>query len=87
MTKQDAIKALRKYLAKLFSARYDGTETVTYARDQGFADGYMQALEDLALTENRELLRIIGEERSRAAQKADRGLGAIPAQSPVEHFA
>ena len=79
MTKQDAFRELRVRLADLFDARFAGVETARYAAAQGFADGYMRALEDMGLASGRELLGVVHEERHRAARRADLGPASLPA--------
>ncbi|MBN2342939.1 MAG: hypothetical protein JXX29_20540 [Deltaproteobacteria bacterium] len=87
MTKAKSIEKLRKHLAKLFDARYEGTSRVCYAETQGFIDGYMEAMEDLHFVSNKELLRIVAEERQLAAARADAALPSLASQIAVEHFA
>lgn len=73
MSKKDVIKQLRKHLAQMFDARFEGAHAASFARAQGFADGYMQALCDLALVEDRELLDVVNGERRESAYRADTG--------------
>jgi hypothetical protein len=87
MSKREVITKLRTYLADLFDTRYRGVGAERYAKAQGFADGYMQALADLALVDDRELLTLVGEERRRAAARADVGLASLPPTPPVTTYA
>jgi len=87
MRKDRVIKELRAHLAALFDARFEGSDGVRYARVQGFADGYMQALHDLALVESRDLLSLVNEERRLAAGRADTLVPARPSRPPVASYA
>jgi len=87
MSKKDVIKQLRRHLAEVFDARFEGAEAVAFARSQGFADGYMQALHDLALVEDRELLEVVNGERRSAVYRADAGVVAAPPSRPAVDFA
>jgi hypothetical protein len=88
MKKRDSINQLRIYLKKLFNARYEGTSGLAYAQQESFADGYMEALTDLAFVIKGELLIIIGEERSNAAALAEKQLLEVAKGGlPAEHFA
>jgi len=83
MSKKDVIKQLRKHLAQMFDARFEGARAAEFARTQGFADGYMQALCDLALVEDRELLDVVNGERREAAYRADTGRPVVQPPGPV----
>ena len=87
MSKREAITKLRTCLAALFETRHRGADIGRYAKAQGFADGYMQALADMQLVNDRELLTLVGEERRRAGARADEGLTSIPPTPPVTTFA
>ncbi|MFO8072724.1 MAG: hypothetical protein R6V85_12705 [Polyangia bacterium] len=78
MSKNEVVTQLRNHLAELFDARFAGVQAVRFSRAQGFADGYMRALEDLGCVEISELVRIVGEERRNAAIRADPGPAASP---------
>src|SRR5512136_2459706 len=84
MSKREAIAKLRTCLAGLFDSRHHGAAAVRYARAQGFADGYMQALSDMGLVEDRELLDLVGEERRLASRRAEIRLPSTP---PAPTFA
>jgi hypothetical protein len=73
MSKNEVVTQLRNHLAELFDARFAGARAVRFSRAQGFADGYMRALEDLGCVQVSELVRIVGEERRNAALRADPG--------------
>jgi hypothetical protein len=87
MSKREAITRLRTCLADLFDTRHRGTAAERYAKSQGFVDGYMQALADMQIVDDRELLTLVGEERRRAAARADVGVAPIPPAAPVTTFA
>lgn len=87
MSKREAITKLRTCLAGLFDTRYRGAGAVRYAKAQGFADGYMEALADMGLVDDRELLTLVGEERRRAAARAHEGLASLPPTPPVTTYA
>ncbi|MCK9523076.1 MAG: hypothetical protein M0R76_08530 [Proteobacteria bacterium] len=87
MEHKDSTKQLRECLSRLFDARYSGTTSVAYAHQQGMADGYMQALRDLGLVTDADLLRIVADERARAGERADSAPRHIPAGRAVQHFA
>lgn len=86
MSKCESLNQLRTMLQDLFDARHGGADGNTVARAQGLADGYMRALSDLGLTDGRELLSVVNEERRLAARRADADLGSLlrqPVASPV----
>ena len=58
----DRAKAL---VADVTRVRFEGVAYAKFARAHGYADGYMRALLDAGLVDQRELLRAIGEERQR----------------------
>jgi hypothetical protein len=87
MSKREAITRLRTCLADLFDTRHRGTAADRYAKSQGFVDGYMQALADMKVVDDRELLLMVGEERRRAGVRADEDLASIPRTPPVTTYA
>jgi len=87
MSKQNVMKELRKHLAALFNSRFQGANGAVYAQQQGFSDGYMQALHDLSLATDAELLKLVVEERHTAARAADIGLASIPPGPTMPNFA
>ena len=60
------VQTLRELLRDVFRQRSAGVPNARFARALGYADGYMQALIDGGLAEERELLTVVAEERSRA---------------------
>lgn len=87
MSKREAISKLRTCLADLFDTRHRGADGARYAKAQGYADGYMQALADMNLVDGREMLAVVNEERRRAAARADTGLAPLPPSPPAPTFA
>ena len=87
MSKQEVLEQLRAHLAALFGARFAGVDGTTFAKTQGFADGYMQALADLSLVRDRDLLDVVNEERREAVRRADVGLASIPPTDALPEFA
>ena len=87
MTKSKAIKNLRIHLVRLFNARYEGTLHIDFSEHRGFIDGYINALEDMGVIGSDELLKIIAEERTAAAQRAESAYATNASISPAQHFA
>lgn len=58
-------QTLRALLRDIFRQRRQGASNARFARALGYADGYMQALIDAGVAEERELLDIVAEERQR----------------------
>ena len=87
MNKKEAIEQLRPYLAKLFDVRFTGVDGASYARMQGYADGYMQALGDMAVLEDRELLSVVNDERRGSALRAQMRMAPEPSGPAVADFA
>jgi hypothetical protein len=61
---------LRTMLRDLFLADGRGGTREKLARAHGYADGYMKALLDLGVSDRKELLRIVLEERTRLGTDA-----------------
>lgn len=59
---------LRQMLRDLFKADSKGERVEKLARAHGYADGYMRALMDLEVFSHKELLKIVLDERRRAAE-------------------
>ena len=64
-TTGDVDRTLRTMLRDLFVADDKGGYRDKLARAHGYADGYMKALIDLGVSDHRELLGIVLEERNR----------------------
>lgn len=65
MNKLQLVETLRGLLRDTMDARFTGGAYAKLARSQGYADGFMAALLDAGLFEERELLAIVTEERRR----------------------
>ena len=87
MSKREAITRLRTCLADLFDTRHRGTAAERYSKSQGFVDGYMQALADMKVVDDRELLLMVGEERRRAGERAETRLPSLPPPRPAATYA
>ncbi len=68
--KIDPIAELRTLLRDLFAADAAGRDFARHARNHGYVDGYMRALEQTGLAGRATLLAIVSEERTRAAGPA-----------------
>jgi hypothetical protein len=68
--RNDQIDELRTLLRDLFKARYEGVPAGKIARAHGYVDGYMASMLRSQVISQRELLTIIGEERTRVAGPA-----------------
>jgi hypothetical protein len=71
MTKQKTINQLRGLLQNMFDTKYLGAKVREHSMAQGLSDGYMQALIDLNVLSNHELVQVVHEERREAAARAD----------------
>lgn len=65
MDKLQLVETLRGLLRDNMDARFAGGAYAKLARAQGYADGFMAALIDAGIFEERELLAIVTEERRR----------------------
>jgi len=65
MPKVPLVQTLRDLLRDIFRQRDAGASNARFARALGYADGYMQALIDAGVAEERELLHVVSEERNR----------------------
>ncbi len=63
MSKSELLSQIRSLVADVTRARFEGGLRVKLARAHGYADGYMRALLDAGLVDQKELLAAIGEER------------------------
>lgn len=70
MKKHALLERARTLVADLTRVRFEGAAYAKLARAHGYADGYMRALLDAGLVEQRELLVAIGEEKHRVATEA-----------------
>lgn len=67
MHEEELIERVRELFHQALEARFAGVPQATRTRAQGYADGYMRALLDAGLVEQRTLLAVIGGERRRHA--------------------
>ncbi|MGC4065803.1 MAG: hypothetical protein QM784_14370 [Polyangiaceae bacterium] len=63
LPKSEMLQNLRTLLGDVFRLRNQGAAYAKVARAQGYVDGYMRMLMDAKLADQRELLRLIAEER------------------------
>jgi hypothetical protein len=70
MAKEDLTVTLRNLLRDVMRARFEGGAYAKLARANGFADGYMRALLDAGVVDQRELLALVGTERQRFVEEA-----------------
>lgn len=70
MAKEQLLATLRGLLRDTMRARYEGGPYGALARANGAADGYMRALLDAGLVDQRELLAFVGAERNRFLDEA-----------------
>lgn len=75
-TKAEVIAELQNMLRDILSAASGGTSYARIARAHGYVDGYMRALLDLGVAEQKELVGIVAAERERASGPAVRVLTA-----------
>ena len=59
------LETLKTLLRDVLKARFDGAAYAKLARAHGYADGYMRALMDAGLVNQKDLLKLVGEERRR----------------------
>ena len=65
MAKEDLTGTLRALLFDVMKARFEGGAYAKLARANGYADGYMRAMMDAGLIDQRELLSLVTAERQR----------------------
>ncbi len=67
----DQIKAtLKSLVRKTIETRFSGARYADLAQARGYADGYMRALLDAGLVDQKQLLDLVGEERRRYVAEA-----------------
>ena len=64
--REKMVGALRDRLHEAFMARYQGAAYARLARATGYADGYLQAMIDAGIVQEKDMLALVGEERQRA---------------------
>jgi len=70
MEHEDLMETLRALLRDVLRARFDGAAYAKLARAHGYADGYMRALLDAGLVDQKALLQLVGAERRRFVEEA-----------------
>lgn len=70
MSKDTLLRTLRGLLRDVMKARFEGGSYAKLARANGYADGYMRALLDAGLVDQREMLAFVGVERQRFVEEA-----------------
>ena len=69
----DELKAtLRGLVRKTIETRFSGANYASLAQARGYADGYMRALLDANLVDQKELLELVNSERRRFVDQAGR---------------
>ena len=68
---------LRGLVRKTIETRFSGANYATLAQSRGYADGYMRALLDAGLIEQRELLALVNEERRLYVDEANTRATAV----------
>ncbi len=71
-SRDQVLVELRRMLHDLFVATEQGVAQPRLARAHGYADGYMKAMLQAGIVNQRELLTIVAEERGRVAGPATR---------------
>lgn len=71
-SRDHVLDELRRMLHDLFVATEQGAAQPRLARAHGYADGYMKAMLQAGIVNQRELLSIVAEERGRVAGPATR---------------
>jgi hypothetical protein len=62
---------LRGLVRKTIETRFSGANYATLAQARGYADGYMRALLDAGLVDQKQLLALVNEERRLYVDKAN----------------
>ncbi len=75
-TKAEVMTGLQTMLRDVLSAASGGTSYARIARAHGYVDGYMRALIDLGVAEQRELVELVASERERLSGPAVRVLAS-----------
>ena len=71
MRKDQMTDVLRGLLRDVLRARFEGTQYAKLPRVHGYADGYMRALIDTGLFDQKELVALVGAERQRFVDDLD----------------
>jgi hypothetical protein len=71
-TKPELLSELQTMLRDVFTAASGGTPYSRIARAHGYVDGFMRALLDVGVVQQRELIELVAAERERASGPAVR---------------
>lgn len=71
MKNDELLNTLKGLLGQVLDARFAGGQRTDLARTHGYADGYMRALLDAGLVDQKALLRVVSEQR-------EQYLGGVP---------
>lgn len=82
-SKQAWMETLRGLLGDAFTLQQKGALGARVGRAQGMVDGYMRALVDLGLASQKELVRVVAEERTRRLGPATSEVSAEPASDTL----
>jgi hypothetical protein len=63
LPKSEMLQTLRTLLGDVFRLRNQGAAYAKITRAQGYVDGYMRVLLDAKIVDQRELLRLVADER------------------------
>lgn len=66
-------ETLRGLVRKTIEARFSGANYATLAQARGYADGYMRALLDAGIIDQKQLLELVTLERRRYVDEASSG--------------
>ena len=77
MAKDELTRTLRGLLRDVLEARFSGGAYGKLARANGYADGYMRALLDAGIVEQRELIQIVSNERQRFVDEVPAYAGGV----------
>lgn len=76
--KDELLRRVRDLVKEATAVRFAGGAYANMAKAHAYADGYMRALIDAGLVDDRELLRVVGSARAEAVDGSDKAgvLGA-----------
>ena len=75
-SKAEMLDELRNMLRDVLALRAEGVAYARLARAHGYIDGYMRALIETGIADQKELLSLVSQERSRALGPGTRRLEA-----------
>lgn len=70
MKNDELVNTLKGLLGQVLDARFAGGQRSELARTHGYADGYMRALLDAGLVDQKALLRVVSEQREQYVGEA-----------------